>query len=447
LIIKKAQAALPESDAFTEVDIRIEGETIAEIGSDISFVDDEIIEAEGLVILPGGIDPHVHFDEPGYTSREDFFHGSCAAASGGITTVIDMPDTSVPPVINRRNFVEKLKIIQQKSVVDFGLFGGVSAQSYDQGFPDFMVELSESVLGFKTYFFSGMESFERLNHYQFKRVLEKARELRLPVLLHAEDYDYVTAATAVSRREGSAPLHYYRSRPETAEMLAALSALELVRETGGDLHIVHIGTAAVGELLKESRATGETGPHYLEFDCEDFQKTGAVLKCTPPLKGPYNKERLWKLLAEGWIDFVASDHAPCGEAEKNTGSIWSDYAGIPGCPTLLPFVFSEGYMKGRIGVKRLTETTSASAARRYGIYHRKGSIEKGKDADLVLIDPRETTVVRGKDFYSKGKITPFEGKRLKGKIVKTLRRGRVVYSQERGITAQPGDGRLVTRKI
>jgi len=157
------------------------------------------------------------------------------------------------------------------------MFGGVPGSSFEEGFPVCMEELSGHVLGFKTYFISGMESFTRVNHFQFKKVLEKARELVLPVLLHAEDYDYVSDATVSSMKEGVSPINYYRSRPEAAEVLAVLSAVELVKETGANLHIVHIGTARAGELLRDNDVTGETGPHYLEFDVRDFERIGSPL--------------------------------------------------------------------------------------------------------------------------------------------------------------------------
>lgn len=449
VIIKNGNVALPDQEIFLHVDIRVRDGKIDEIGEGLSpehdDTGDDIIDAVGLIVLPGGIDPHVHFNDPGYTEREDFYLGSCAAASGGITTVIDMPCTSIPPVTDKRNLQEKLTAIKCKSVVDFGLYGGVCAQSFENGFPMNMEELSETVLGFKTYFISGMDNFGRLNHYQFKCVLEKAKELGLPVLLHGEDFDYINEATARAMNEGNKPIHYYRSRPETAEILAALSAVELAHETGADLHIVHIGTARVAEMLGEG-VTGETGPHYLEFDLTDFEKIGSYLKCTPPVKSPGNKQKLWEHIARGKISLIASDHAPCREKEKHTGSIWTDYAGIPGCPTLLPYAFSEGYMERRISLSRFLKIISENAARRYGLFYRKGSIEKGKDADFVLIDPDQHWIVKGKGFYSKGKITPFEGRVFKGKIVKTILRGKVIYTSEQGIVIQGGNGRLVKRR-
>ena len=449
MVIRNGKVALPGEADFQKVDILIEGEKITRIGNDAStqknFSDDEIIDATGLLVLPGGIDPHVHFDDPGYTDREDFYRGSCSAASGGVTTVIDMPDTSVPPVTNRENLIKKLEAIERKAVVDFGLYGGVSAQSYQNGFPRNMEELADTVLGFKTYFISGMESFGRLDHFQFQQVLNRAKELGLPVLLHAEDYEYVTAATTAAMKEGETPRYYYKSRPETAEVLAALCAAKLAEETGADLHLVHIGSAGVCAVLVGDRITGETGPQYLEFDVTDFERAGSSLKCTPPVKSRENREKLWQCLSEGTISFVASDHAPCSVDEKNTGSIWTDYAGIPGCPTLLPYLFSEGYIKGRVSLPRFLEIISSGAAQRYGIFQRKGSIETGKDADFALVDPEDEWTVRGKELYSKGTVTPFEEMVFRGRVVKTILRGRLVYTSDSGILAEAGYGSLVKK--
>jgi dihydroorotase-like cyclic amidohydrolase len=228
-------------------------------------------------------------------------------------------------------------------------------------------------------------------------------------------------------------------------MLAVLAAVELARETGADLHIVHVGTAAAAEIVGQSQATCETAPHYLAFTLDDFERLGAALKITPPLKPAPNRDRLWELLARGTIGFVASDHAPCPAHEKETGSIWTDYGGIPGTGTMLPYLFSEGYLRGRLSLSRLLEVIAASNAQRYGLDDRKGAIAVGKDADLVLVDPRASWTVRGARFLSKGKITPFEGTTFQGRVQTTLVRGTVVYDADRGIVAPPGHGHWLRR--
>jgi allantoinase len=443
MIVKHGQVALPGQEKTQAVDIRVEDGRIVEIGS--ALAGGEAVDASGMLVLPGGIDPHVHFDDPGYTHREDFYHGTCASASGGITTVIDMPFTSLPPVTDADNLAQKLDAVDSKAVVDFGFYGGVSAQSWEADGAAAMAGLADKVLGFKTYFVSGMESVGRLDHYRFGQVLAQARALSLPVLLHAEDYDYVTAGTGPAMAGGAGPGDFYRSRPEAAEILAVLAAAELAREQGADLHIVHVGTADAAQFLAERDVTCETAPHYLAFDLDDFQRIGAPLKVTPPVKSAGHRECLWELLAKGAIDFVASDHAPCPASEKATGSIWTAYSGIPGSGTLLPYMVSEGYLAGRLSLSRLLEVIAEGAARRYGLDDRKGAIAVGRDGDLVLIDPQQQWTVRGHESYSQGKITPFEGMTLRGRVVATIVRGELVYQADAGICVAPGHGRWLRR--
>jgi len=442
-IIKGGKVALHERDDFEELDIAFEGGRIVELGTGLKG--DAIIDLRGFLILPGGIDPHVHFDDPGFTDREDFYSGTSAAASGGITTVIDMPCTSIPPVTNIENYRAKLKAIRQKAIIDYGIFGGVCSQMFDGGFAGQMESLTDVVLGFKTYFLSGMDSFGRLDHFQFERVLEVAKKLDLPVLLHAEDPDYVISATDYWRKRGSTPTNYYKSRPEIAENIAVCAATAVASCVDADLHIVHLSSGDSAAFIDDGRISAETAPHYLAFDLADFERIGSPLKVNPPIKSAVNRKALWESIANGRISFVASDHAPCGLAEKNTGSIWTDYSGIPGTGTLLPFMFSEGFSKGRISLSRLTSATSLNAAKRYKIDHRKGSIRIGKDADFTIIDPSAKWVIEGNKFLSKGKITPFEGMRFEGRVVKTMVRGELVYDYETGVTIRPGYGQPVTR--
>jgi dihydroorotase-like cyclic amidohydrolase len=309
-----------------------------------------------------------------------------------------------------------------------------------------MTELADYVLGFKTYFISGMDSFARLDFAQFRQVLQTAKELKRPVLLHAEDYATVTAAESVEKNKGSDWRNYYNSRPEAAEIIAVERAVAMAAEIDADLHIVHIGTADAAKLLAgKNGITGETAPHYLEFSFDDLERIGGALKTAPVVKLPGNAAKLWEMLADGTIAFVASDHAPAPGNQKNTGSAWDDYSGIPGTGTLFPYMYSEGFIKRKIGLARFLEIISENAARRYGLFDRKGSIEVGKDGDLALIDPEANWTVRGRDFYSKGKITPFEGMTLQGKVVKTIIRGEVVYDFQKGVIVKPGFGSFLKR--
>jgi len=441
-LLKNAKIALPGAVRLESLDIEIGKGFIVNIGKNLHGENE--IDLSGCEIFPGAVDPHVHFDEPGFTEREDFYHGSCAAASGGVTTVIDMPCTSVPPVINLANFKTKLNVVRDKSVIDFGFFGGVSAQCFESDFAQNMADIAEHVLGYKTYFISGMDTFGHLSFDRFFEVLKAAKQLKRPVLLHAEDLQIVTRLEKIEREKGRDWMNYYRSRPEEAEFIAVQNAIELAEKAGASLHIVHIGTAEAAELLQQTDlVTGETCPHYLQFSRDDLERIGGALKTAPVVKSPANRERLWELLIDGTIDFVTSDHAPAPASQKDTGSAWTDYSGIPGTGTLFPYLYSEGYVKRKMPLNRFLEIISAAAARRYGLFDRKGSIETGKHADFVIVNPDKNYIVKGAEFFSKGKITPFEEMTFQGKVVKTIIRGEVVYDFQKGVIAKPGFGKFL----
>jgi allantoinase len=446
MLIKNGNVAFSDG-VFRKVDLYINDGIIAEISANCERGDEEVIDAEGKLVFPGGIDPHVHFDDPGFTHREDFYTGTCAAAHGGITTVIDMPCTSIPPVTSKENLQNKLRIISAKAVVDYGLFGGVSGNSFQENPYEKMQALaSDGVVGFKCYAISGMDSFPRLNSYQFEKVLSFSAKLGVPMLLHAEAFDYVHHKTEfLKSQEPESWQNYYESRSEIAEILAVKRAIlqaESIQKS--DLHIVHVGTATAVEMIAESRFTCETCPHYLQFEKNDFAEYGSALKTAPVVK-ENQKEALWKLLENGKIDFIASDHAPSPKSEKNTGSVWTDYGGIPGVETIYRYLFSEGFMTNFLDLKRFLEVTSINAAKRYGLYDRKGSIEIGKDADILIIDPREDYEVNIDEFYSKGETSPFNGMIFDGNIVMTMVRGNVVYRSDSGIIAEKGFGKFIRR--
>jgi len=449
LLITGGLAMLPGLEEPVRADIRIESGRITAIGDGLTRAGrpkPPVLDARGLLVLPGVVDPHVHFDEPGFTDREDFYHGTSAAASGGVTTIVDMPCTSIPPVTDKANFDTKYAVVRRRAVIDYGLYGGVSSECFDEGFPRGMEELAPHVLGFKTYFISIMDRFHQVDHYQFARVLREAKRLGCPVLLHAEDLQYSNAATEAAMGRGDTVRDFVSGRPENAEVLAIQNAAELARDAKAQLHIVHVSTLRGAAIVGANPyVTGETCPHYLAFDIEDFERIGSAAKVTPPIKAEPNRTALWEALRDGTLSYVASDHAPAPTKQKNTGSIWTDYAGIPGSGTLLPFLYSEGYRRGRLSLRRLVEVTSAAAAARWGIADRKGVLAPGRDGDCVLIDPHATWTVRGEEFLSKGKVTPFEGVEFVGRVKHTIVRGTPVYADGEGIPVKPGYGRILKR--
>lgn len=463
-MIHNALAALPGEKEFRKVDILVSLGKIKEIfissSSDPRAKDaEESIDASGLLAFPGAIDPHVHFDEPGFTHREDFFHGCAEAARGGVTTVVDMPCTSLPPVTSKASLIHKLQAIEGKALVDYAFFGGINGHFSDQEIERTVEELSPYVVGFKAYTISGMESFRAVRDEQFALAASLCHRHGRPILLHAEDPQVIADAQAAISlaQEGKhrSWRDYYASRPSEAEITACAAAIALAGEAVGSLHIVHVGTAEAAVMVANSGATCETCAHYLAFDEEDFETIGAALKTAPPVKAVRQKAELWKLLAAGKISFLASDHAGSPDYEKFTGDPLTAYGGIPGTGTLFPYLLSEGFFARRLDLPRFLAATSGDAARRYGLAQGKGSISPGKDADLVLVDPEATSLFEPRAMFSKSKITPFAGMRLAGRIVATFVRGEKVFEnksisssfggapQGGRILAQPGSGKFL----
>jgi len=409
--------------------------------------DKYILDCEGMIAIPGGIDPHVHFDTPGFTHREDFYHGSMAAAAGGVTTVIDMPCTSLPPVTNGKNFDEKFAAIKNESVIDFGLYGGVCANNFEQ-FEQSMEELAEKkVKGFKTYFVSGMKTFPQISLLQFEAILKKAKELNLPVLLHAEDSEVVSAMTILHENDNDDYLRYCNSRPAQAEITAVDNAIEIAKRVKGNLHIVHVASFEAAELVNqiedEFNITYETCPHYLSFTQDDFKTKGSSLKTAPVVKSKKDQGELWKYLEDGSCSFVASDHAPAPLEEKQTGSFWKDYGGIPGVQTLIPVLFSEGYKKKKLSLKRFTEVVSTNAAKRFNLYPQKGCLKEGSDADFTFINQNISWKFETNQLLSKGETSPFDNETFNGKVVLTILRGKIIYNEDAEITVEKGFGKFL----
>ncbi len=419
--------------------------------------DEERIDLGGALVLPGAIDAHVHFDEPGFTHRETFASGTRAAAAGGVTCIVDMPCTSLPPVTTAANLDHKLGVIAGKAHVDFMLWGGVSGNALeDRDWRRHLAELVDrGVAAIKIYMLSGMDTFRDLSHDQIREVLVEARRLGIPVGVHAEDRDLVGTLTERLRARGDAPLDYAASRPPAAELAAVEAMREHCRETGARVHIVHAASAAAVDVVAEARAEGlpmtaETCPHFLAFTAADLETQGAKLKTAPVVKSAADRERLWAALRSRELAFVATDHA-AGQwpEEKQTGSIWTDYGGVPGVELLLPYLYSEGVRSGRISLERLSEITAAAAAHFLGIERRKGRLEPGFDADFVVLDENEPWTVRAENLHNLNRYTPLEGRTLTGRVRAVYLRGQCVFCRHPDGSehfAPEGAGRLVRRE-
>jgi allantoinase len=433
LVIRGGTLVLP--DGARRADLAIEDGRIAAMASDLSSGREDI-DARGLFVLPGLIDVHLHFNEPGRTEWEGAASGSRALAAGGGTLFFDMPLNSTPCAVNAREIDRKRAALEAASITDFGLWGGLVPGSV----PDMAAMADHGVVGFKAFMCdSGLPEFPRADAATLYDGLQEAARLGLPVAVHAESEELTCAWSTRIRGRGVRDL--LASRPVIAELDAIQRALLFAGETGASLHIVHVSTGRGVALAAEARANGvdvsiETCPHYLWFTEEDVERLGAIAKCAPPLRAREDGRALWDQLMAGHVDIVASDHSPTEPAMKG-GDFAAAWGGIAGVQSTLPVLLERGHHERRLPLTRISELVAAAPARRFRIA-RKGTIAPGNDADLVLLDPARAFTLRGEDLEQRHKmISPYVGQTFRGTIRRTLRRGETIFADGH-ITARKG---------
>ncbi|PIE80422.1 MAG: allantoinase AllB [Chloroflexi bacterium] len=410
----------------------------------------KVVDVQGKVVLPGLVDDHVHFNEPGREHWEGYQAGSMAAAAGGVTTFIEMPLNATPPTINREQLMRKREAVKSQSVVDYAHWGGL----VDNNLDDLAGLHEEGVVAFKGFMSESGVDFKRINDDVLYGGLSKSRQLGTIIGLHAES-EYVTRflgqeIQATGRTDRNA---WAESRPPFTELEADKRAIYWAKVTGGNLHIVHTtiaaGIHAVAAAKKEGvHVTVETCPHYLFFDNDDFVRIGPAAKCAPPLRERDEVEKLWACVLAGMVDTIASDHSPCPIADKVKGNddIWQAWGGITGVQMMLPAILTEGVHKRSMSLPLLVKLMSANPARIFGLYPQKGAMLAGSDADIVIVDLDKSWRLDAKDLFSRHQQSAYVGYEFKGRVEQTIVRGETVYEHGK-IVAQPGYGQLLKRRL
>jgi allantoinase len=407
-----------------------------------------IHEAGDLVVMPGIVDTHVHIDEPGRTEWEGFSSATRAAAAGGVTTSVEMPLNSIPSTTSAGAFREKLAATAGKLWVDAGFWGGLV--------PGNIAELrplwEAGVFGFKCFLVpSGVPEFEFVTKEHLRGALPELVALGAPLLAHAEMPEPIEKAVANLPKNASARRYstWLASRPRDAENEAVALLLRLSREFNARIHIVHLSSCDAIPVLQHARNEGakvsvETCPHYLTFTAEEVPEGATEFKCAPPIREQENREKLWEGLANGTIDFIATDHSPCPPAMKlpEEGDFLRAWGGIASLQLSLPAVWTQASARG-YAVTHVAKWLCEGPARLAGLDRRKGSIAVGCDADFAIWNPDEKFRVDSAQLHHRHKITPYAERELKGMVATTFLRGRKIF--ERGEFSASPIGHVLLR--
>jgi allantoinase len=412
--------------------------------------DARTIDASGKYVVPGFIDGHVHLREMGNSDREDFYTGTQAAAVGGITTVMDMPN-SKPNVITPDDYKMRRDRVVERAYVNIGLYVWACAKNVDRlhefealrpiGFKIFTAETGAYDPEFANY----VTTDPAVMH----RIFEQTARLRTVTAVHSECQSLIGHFETHARKQMQPDMRaYLYSRRQSVEDVAVFSEVAMARETGAKLHICHVvGKGAVDFLRWAKReyypnVTCEAAPGNLLMNAEDAIAKGSVAKFSPPIQGEQHRRALWHGLLDGTVDIVGSDHAPQHYEKKHNPNIWEASPGSPALDYWVPLMLDR-VARGEISMQRFVEAAASRPAQIFGLYPHKGAIAAGADADIVVLDMEKTAVISPANFKSKAKYTPFEGWTMRGIPTMTFVGGNLV-AHDGQIVGKPGCGTIVT---
>jgi len=430
LVLKDCKVVLPDGRLFSG-GVAVNHGKISKVSADASLPSGGvIIRGRGRYLLPGAIDSHVHFREPGYEYKEDFGTGSMAAAAGGVTTVIDMP-SGIPYIDSVENLKKKFDLVRGRSFVDYGQNGMIA--DYNIGELEGMVRLG--AVGFKLYMSKTAVKVSLANDGTILEAFKRLAGLGVTTAVHAENDAIITLYMEKVQKEGRKDILSYASgRPRVAEAEAIQRAAILCRYAANRIHILHLSSKdGLAQVVRWKRdrvsVTAETCPHYLLLNRRLLEKVGSIGRINPPIRGSEDDRlALWKGVANGGIDTIGSDHSPHRPDEKTKADVWEAASGFSGVETIVPLMLTQ-VKKGRLTMQRYVELLSKNPARIFGLYPRKGAIRVGSDADLTLVDLRKRSIIRSDRLRSKTKVTPFDNWEVTGTPELSLLRGAVIMRE------------------
>jgi dihydroorotase (multifunctional complex type) len=440
-VLTNAKAYL--NKGIVDCSIAIESGKIFKIGKETQMPKaDEKINLRNLLVLPGLIDVHVHLRDEGKAYKEDFYTGTAAAAAGGMTTVLDMPNNA-PVTMNAETLKNRMRIAERKVLVNVGFYSE---------FPTALDEVTDIVaqgaVAFKLFMACQVGGLNIDDDKALQEAFRKVGELGVPVAVHAEDKALLMAneerLKRATRHDAAA---FLRAHSERIELKAVERLLKISAQVDVRLHFCHMtteeGLNAVVEAKKSGRkVTCEVTPQHLLLSNADFERYGLMLTMMPPLRSESNIEALWKGISDGWVDILGSDHAPHALNEKTASSVWEVKVGEPGLETMLPLVLTM-VRKNRLSLSHVVQLLSEKPAEIFNLKDR-GRLEQGRKADLTVVDFNRKFRIDASKFHSKAKYSPFDGWEVQGRPVKTFVNGLLIMDEQE-IVAKPGSGEVIRR--
>ncbi|MCM3745572.1 allantoinase [Sporosarcina luteola] len=431
LIIKNGTIVTAES--VIKGDIAVKDGKIQEVGQALQGTADRVIDAEGKHVLPGLIDTHVHFNEPGRTEWEGLATGSRSLAAGGATSFFDMPLNSTPPTINKENLDLKKACADEKSIVNPYFWGGLVPENIAD-----LKELHENgVIGFKAFMSpSGIADFNHVDDETIFKGMKEIASFGSLLAVHAESTVICDQLAEEKQKQGKTSARdFVESRPIISEIEAVRRIISYAEATGCKLHVVHASSRKVVDIITEAKQRGvditvETCPHYLALSIKDFEEKGGLAKCCPPLRDEDEVEDLWAAIANGEINVIASDHSPAPATMKTiTDNYFEGWGGISGAQSTLNIMLTEGYFKRNLPLEKIVELTATNPAKLFGLSN-KGAIEAGYDADIAIVDLNESFELKNEDLFYRHQHSPYVGFEFKGKVKTTIVNGEVVFEND-----------------
>ena len=443
LVVRGGRLVTPEG--IRRADLGVAGGRSVRLAPVIEEDAAKVVSAGGRYVFPGIIDAHVHFNEPGRADWEGLSTGSAALAAGGGTCFFDMPLNSEPPVLDAARLREKRALAEEKSCLDFALWGGLVPGNLDR-----LAGLRDAgAIGLKAFMCdSGIPSFPRVDAAALREGMKRAAKLGLAVAVHAEDEALAAKFTAAQKAKGRGDARAWReSRPVAVELEAIKVAVELAGETGCALHVVHVSSPEGIALIADGRerrvdVTAETCPHYLLLSDREVERIGPAAKCAPPLRDAKRRQALWAELRAGRIHTIGSDHSPAPPELKTSPDFFASWGGIAGCQHGFELLFSAVEDALERELPMLAAVLARNVAQRFRLDGRKGLLAEGRDADFLILASAPEREIAVEELWTRHPLSPYLGCRSLVRITHTFLRGEPVWADGR-LTTLPRHGQFL----